>query len=122
MTKLYEDLDAPIDEYPNRKGLRNFTWTLDAIGEWEEIWHQLWRVGYKWEWQNKDRYARKYGETYNLFACHDDADRLDMATPLPGIIVIEEVRERLLDDIDDANVLDHLVGAIDRWLKKHYAP
>jgi hypothetical protein len=122
MTKLYEDCPPVLVDHPNRRGLRNFTWTLDAIGEWEEIWHQLWRVGYKWEWQNKDRYARKYGETYNLFACHDDADRLDMATPLPGIIVIEEVRERLLDDIDDANVLDHLVGAIDRWLKKHYAP
>ena len=118
MTRLYEDLD--VNEHPDRKGLRNFTWTIDAIREWEEIWHELWRAGYKWEWQNADRYARKYGETYNLFACHDDAVRLDMATPLPGIIVIEEVRERLLDDIDDANVLDHLVVAIDRWLKKHY--
>ena len=118
MTKLYEDLDTQVNEYPDRKGLRNFTWTNDAIRGWEEIWHELWRFGYKWEWQNADRYARKYGETYKLFACHDDAARLDMAIPLPGIIVIKEVRELLLDDLDDANGLDHLVGSIDRWLDR----
>jgi hypothetical protein len=121
MTKLYEDCDPVLIAHPNRKGLRNFTWTNDAIREWEEIWHGLWRFGYKWEWQNADRYARRYGETFNLFACHDDAARLDMATPLPGIIVIEEVRELLLDDINDANELDHLIGAIDRWLKIYCA-
>ena len=121
MTRLYEDMGTDINEHPDRKGFRNFTWTNDSIREWEEIWHQLWRVGYKWEWQNSDRYARKYGETYNLFAVHDDAARLDMAIPLPGITVIEEVRELLLDDLDDANELDHLVGAIDRWLKTYYA-
>ena len=118
MTKLYEDYDPVLIDHPDRKGLRNFTWTNDAIREWEEIWHQLWRFGYKWEWQNSDRYARKYGETYNLFAVHNDAVRLDMAIPLPGIIVIKEVRELLLDDLDDANGLDHLVGSIDRWLNR----
>ena len=122
MTKLYEGLDVPVDEGPHRKGLRNFTWTNHAIRDWEEIWHELWRFGYKWEWQNADRYARKYGETYNLFAVHNDAVRLDMATPLPGVAVIQEVRELLLDDTSDANELDQLVGTIDRWLGKYCAP
>jgi len=48
--------------------------------------------------------------------------RLDMAIPLPGINVIEEAREMVLGDQNDAHELDQLVGAIDRWLKKHYAP
>jgi|TARA_R110000782_G_scaffold94634_12_gene178452 hypothetical protein len=122
MTKLYEDQEIQDDPHPKRKGLRNFTWTDDSIRDWEEIWHRLWRLDYKWEWQNADRYARGYGDTYKLYACYNDAERLDMATPLPGIEVVEEVREQLIDDIDDASELDHLVGAIDRWLKKHYAP
>jgi hypothetical protein len=45
-----------------------------------------------------------------------------MAIPLPGINVIEEVREKVLEDPNDAHELDQLVGTIDRWLKKHYAP
>tara|TARA_R110002012_G_scaffold245396_1_gene420367 strand:+ start:3446 stop:3775 length:330 start_codon:yes stop_codon:yes gene_type:complete len=108
--------------YPARKGLRNFTWTNDAINEWEGIWHQLWRFGYKWEWQNADRYARRRGEVFNLFAVHNDAVRLDMAIPLPGIEVIEEAREMILGDANDSPELDHLVAAITRWLKTHYAP
>ena len=120
MTNPYEDVDPVLIDHPDRKGLRNFTWTNDAIRTWEPIWHQLWQFGYKWEWQNSDRYARGYGETYRLYACYDDAVRLDMAIPLPGIIVIEEIREMLLDNINDANELDHLVGSIDRWLKTYY--
>ena len=120
MTRLYEEGDPVFIDHPDRKGLRNFTWTNDAIRGWEEIWHGLWHFGYKWEWQNSDRYARGYGETYRLYACYDDAVRLDMAIPLPGIIVIEEIREMLLDNINDANELDHLVGSIDRWLKTYY--
>ena len=120
--KLYENLDVPDDDHPRRKGLRNFTWTRDAIADWEVIWDELWRFDYKWEWQNSDRYARQNGETYNLFACHDDAERLDAAIPLPGIAVIEEVRGLILDDINTAHELDQLVGTIDRWLRTHYAP
>ena len=121
MTRLYEE---GIDDnpYPNRKALRNFTWTSEAISDWEEIWHELWHLGYKWEWQNSDRYARRYGDRFNLFACHDDAVRLDMAIPLPGIVVLYEVRERLLDNPGDDHRLDHAVGAIEEWLKKHYTP
>lgn len=122
MTRLYEDVSPGFLDHPERTGLRNFTWTNDAINEWEEIWHQLWRFGYKWEWQNADRYARRRGDTFNLFAVHNDAVRLDMAIPLPGIVVIEEVREKVLEDVNDAHELDQLVGTIDRWLKKHYAP
>ena len=121
MTNPYEDVDPVLIDHPDRRGLRNFTWTVDAINDWEHIWHALWKLGYKWEWQNADRYARRYGETFNLFACHDDAVRLDMAIPLPGIEVVEEARELLLDDPGDTNELDHLVGAIDRWLKTYYA-
>ena len=121
MTKLCENVDtADID--PHRKGLRNFTWTTESINDWEAIWHALWHLGYKWEWQNSDRYARRYGDTFNLFAVHNDAVRLDMAIPLPGIIVLHEVRERLLDHPGDDHGLDHAVGDIDTWLKKHYAP
>ena len=122
MTRLYEDMTPGFIDHPERKGLRNFTWTNDAISDWEEIWHQLWRFGYKWEWQNSDRYARRYGEAFNLYAVHNDAVRLDMAIPLPGIVVIEEARELILEDANDAHELDQLVGTIDRWLKKHYAP
>ena len=109
-------------DHPDRKALRNFTWTNDTINDWEDIWHDLWWLGYKWEWQNSDRYARRYGETFNLFAVHNDAVRLDMAIPLPGLVVIYEIRESLLSDPGDDHRLDHAVGAIDAWLKKHYTP
>ena len=117
----YENhISFPEDK--NRIGPKNFTWTVAAINGWEDIWNSLWGFGYKWEWQNADRYARPFGETYKLYACYNDAEKLDMAVPLPQIHVIEEVRELLLDRTDDDPKLDHLVGAIDRWLKEHYAP
>ena len=119
-----DDYDNHISypEFPARIGLRNFTWTVEAIRGWEDIWNSLWGFGYKWEWQNADRYARPFGETYKLYACYNDAVKLDMAVPLPQIHVVEEVRELLLDKTDDDPRLDHLIGAIDRWLKEHYAP
>ena len=55
-----------------RIGFKNFAWTVAAIREWEEIWNALWALGYKWEWQNADRYARPFGATYKLFGCYDD--------------------------------------------------
>ena len=45
-----------------------------------------------------------------------------MAIPLPGIEVIEEARELLLEDPADDPQCDHLIGMINRFLKKHYAP
>ena len=119
-----DDYDNHIS-YPedrDRIGIRNFTWTVAAISAWEEIWNVLWYFGYKWEWQNSDRYARPFGETYKLYGCYNDAENLDMTIPLPQIHVIEEVREIILDRPDDDYRLDQLVGAIDRWLKEHYAP
>jgi len=111
-----------IPDHPDRIGLRNFTWTVASIKGWEDIWNNLWKLGYKWEWQNSDRYARGFGETYKLFGCHNDAVKLDMAVPLPQIHVIEEIRERLLDREGDDPSLDHAVGSIEKWLKEHYAP
>ena len=122
MTKLYEDSETNEDPYPDRKALRGFTWTNEAISDWESIWHDLWWLGYKWEWQNSDRYARRYGDTFNRFAVHNDAVRLDMAIPLPGIIMFYQIRESLLDNPGDDHKLDHAVGDIDRWLNKHYTP
>ena len=119
MTRLYEACAGVLD-YPDRQGLRNFTWTDEAISDWEEIWHALWRLGYKWEWQNSDRYARRYGDTFNLFAVHNDAVRLDMAIPLPGVIKLYEIRESLLSNPSDAQQLDEALAAVDRWLYKYY--
>ena len=122
MTRLYDLYEGVTaeDPYPDRKALRNFTWTDEAISDWADIWHTLWHLGYKWEWQNSDRYARRYGDTFNLFAVHNDAVRLDMAIPLPGVIKFYEIRESLLDNPNDAQQLDHAVGAVDRWLYKYY--
>ena len=111
-----------LPDHPERIGLRNFTWTVNSIKSWEGIWNTLWRLGYKWEWQNSDRYARGQGSTYRLFGCHNDAVCLDMAVPLPQIHVIEEVREMLLDRTDDDPIFDHTIAAINRWLKEYYAP
>jgi hypothetical protein len=106
-------------DHPNRIGLRNFRWTIEAISDWEEIWNALWQLGYKWEWQNADRYARPFGATYKLFGCHNDAVKLDMAVPLPGVEVVEDLRDILLDDIREDSRIGHTIGAVGRWLTKH---
>jgi hypothetical protein len=118
VTRLYENVAPDHIDHPDRKALRNFTWTNEAINDWEAIWHDLWWLGYKWEWQNSDRYARRYGETFNLFAVHNDAVRLDMAIPLPGIIKFYEIRDDLIGSANDKAV--HLGWSIDGWLKEHY--
>ena len=120
MTRIYEECGVDLVENPNRTGLRNFTWTTAAIQDWEQIWHSLWRLGYKWEWQNHDRYVRRKGDEYMKFAVHDDAHRLDMALPLPQIHVIEEAQEHLVDHQDDGVVIDYTVAAIARFLRTHY--
>ena len=120
MTRLYEGGEQDEDCYPDRKALRGFTWTNQAINDWESVWHDLWWLGYKWEWQNSDRYARRYGETFNRFAVHNDAVRLDMAIPLPGIIMFYQIRESLLDNPATDYMIYHAIGKIDAWLKKHY--
>ena len=117
MTAVEEFITNP---YPERKGLRNFTWTDEAINDWEEIWHALWHLGYKWEWQNADRYARRRGATFNLFAVHNDAVRLDMAIPLPGVVVLITIRETLMDDLRNEPRINYAIAAIDGWLQTHY--
>ena len=98
---------------------RNFTWTQSATKDWEEVWHSLWKIGFMWEWQNSDRYARKRGDIYNLFAVHNDPERLDMAIPLPGLSVISEIHEHLLDLPTDDPEVDRATNLIRKWMRKH---
>jgi hypothetical protein len=88
--------------------LKNFIWSDEAISDWEEIWGLLWRMGVVWEWQNGDRYARRYGETFQLFAVYNDPERLDMALPLPQLHVVDSISNWLLgahvDDVQATNV------------------
>jgi hypothetical protein len=119
MTQPHSDSPDQIGPDPDRKAIRNFTWTDEAISEWEDIWHDLWRLGYKWEWQNSDRYARRYGDTFKRFGVYNDALRLDMALPLPGVEVIHQIRENILDCSDEDQRYDHLVGKLSRWVDKH---
>ena len=103
-----------------RHGFSNFSWTTEAIDEWEAVWNALWRIGIKWEWQNTDKYARRYGEKFNLFAVHNDAVRLDMAIPLPNRDAILNMHEYLLDLPEDDFYVDDATNLIRSWLRKHY--
>ena len=98
---------------------RNFTWTQSAIKDWEEVWHSLWKMGFMWEWQNSDRYARKRGDIYNLFAVHNDPERLDMAIQLPGLSGILEMHEYLLDLPTDDPEADRATNLIRKWIRKY---
>jgi hypothetical protein len=118
VTRLYEDM-GDENPHPDRKALQNFTWTDEAINDWEEIWHDLWLLGYKWEWQNSDRYARRYGDKFNLFACHNDAVRLDMAVPLPGLEVIFNLAETVWSG-GASQRRSQLYDKLRAWLTEHY--
>ena len=118
MTHLWEDIEDQ-NPYPGRHGFRNFTWTTEALQEWEDVWNALWHIGVKWEWQNSDRYARRRGEIYNLFACHNDAVGLDMTIPLPGIEVILGIHEYLLDLPRDDHRVDEATNLIRKWIKNY---
>ena len=118
MTRLYEGM-GDEDPYPGRHGFRNFTWTPAAVAEWEPVWDSLWRLGIKWEWQNSDRYARRRGEIHNLFSCHNDAMRLDMAIPLPGVEVILGIHEYLLDLPTEDHQVDEATNLIRKWIKNY---
>jgi len=118
MTKLNEDSEDE-NPYPGRRGFKNFTWTAPALNDWEDVWNFLWRIGIKWEWQNSDRYARRYGDTFNLFAVYNDAARLDMATPLPGVEVILGIQEYLLDLPTDDCQVDEVTNLIRKWVKNY---
>tara|TARA_R110002020_G_scaffold53430_5_gene149534 strand:- start:1196 stop:1564 length:369 start_codon:yes stop_codon:yes gene_type:complete len=107
--------------WPKQQAFRNFTWSVKAIKDWEWAWGALWRIGIKWEWQNSDRYARRYGDTYNLFAVHNDAERLDMAIPLPSPEIILQMHEYLLDLPTDDHMVDEATNLIRKWIRT-YAP
>ena len=103
-----------------RHGFRNFSWTQEVVNDWEEVWTALWRIGIKWEWQNTDKYARRYGDKFNLFAVYDDAVRLDMAIPLPNREIIREMYEYLLDLPTDDFYVDDATNLIRSWIRKYY--
>ena len=107
------------DVFRTRHGFSNFTWTTEAIEDWEEVWTALWRIGVKWEWQNHDRYARRYGDKFNLFGVHNDAVRLDMALPLPNRDIILEIQEHLLDRPEDDFAVDEATNLIRKWIAKY---
>jgi hypothetical protein len=114
------DFESAVgDVWTKKKGFRNFTWTTEALCEWEDAWNALWRIGVQWEWQNADRYARRVGEIYNLFAVHNDAERLDMAIPLPSREIILGMHEYLLDLPTDDHLVDEATNLIRKWIKNH---
>jgi hypothetical protein len=94
---------------------KNFAWSDEAINSWEEIWFLLWKIGVIWEWQNGDRYARRRGEEFNLFAVHNDADRLDMAIPLPQIHVVLQMSNWLLGAHIDDTTANDAINLIRKW-------
>ena len=107
-------------EYKTRSLIGNFTWTEEAIRDWSYIWAALWRLGFKWQWKNGDRYVRQRGETFAAFAVHNDADRLSGTVPIPGIHMLDEIRELLLDDPSDEPDIPYTVKAINDWFNTHY--
>ena len=102
-----------------RHGFSNFTWTDEAIDSWERVWSALWRIGIKWEWQNSDRYARRYGATFKLFGVYNDAIRLDMALPLPGREIILEIHGHLLDSPTDDSYVDEATNLLRKWIEEY---
>ena len=107
------------DVFRARQGFSNFTWTTEAIDRRETVWSALWKIGIKWEWQNRDPYARRRGEIFNVFAVHDDAVRLDMAFPLPGREIILEIHEYLLDLPTDDFYVDEATNLIRKWIRDY---
>ena len=119
MTKLWDMEHGDPNPYPARQGLKNFIWTNAAVSDWEDTWNALWHIGIKWEWQNSDRYARGYGDKYTFFACHNDAVRLDMAIPLPGIDAVLKMHEYLLDLPTDDYKVDEATNLIRKWIRNY---
>ena len=112
----------PLDElegFPNRVGFKNFTWTHDALRDWDDVWSLLWRAGLKWEWQNGDRYVRCKGDEYERFAVYNDAHRLDMAIPLPEVYIIKKIGTWLLGAHIDDNVASEAGRLSREWINKY---
>ena len=118
MKRADDDMRYP-PELTGRVGFKNFTWTTEAIADWQPVWYALWACGIKWEWQNSDRYARRKGDTLGTFAVYNDAARLDMAFPLPGIDIIEKLNDWLLDAHVDDNKASEAVNLIRKWIQDY---
>jgi len=118
MRRPEDDMRYP-PELTGRVGFKNFTWTTEAIADWENVWNALWACGIKWEWQNSDRYVRRCGEIFDCFAVHNDAVKLDMAIPLPGIHTIEELNEWLLGAHIDNNKASEATNLIRKWIQDY---
>lgn len=107
-------------EYKTRSLLSNFTWSEDALRDWNDIWTALWRLGFKWQWKNGDTYARVCGDSFKCYTVWNDADRLDGAFPIPQIHVLDEIKELLMDDVRDDPTIPYTVKAINDWFNLHY--
>jgi hypothetical protein len=110
--------DLPV--YKTRNLISNFTWSEDALRDWNDIWTALWRLGFKWQWKNGDRYARVCGDSFKCYTVWNDANRLDGAFPIPQIHVLGEIKELLLDDPSDDSTIPYTVKAINDWFNLHY--
>mgnify|MGYP003634416808 CR=1 FL=1 len=101
-----------------KRAFCNFRWTEEAIRDWEDCWASLWESGYKWEWSNRDLYARRRGDSYDIFLVHNDAHRLDMAIPLPQIDTIRTIHRELID-FDGSRDARRSAEILALWLVKH---
>ena len=118
MIRAEDEMRYP-PEASGRRGFKNFTWSMEAVRDWEEVWDALWACEIKWEWQNTDRYARRRGKEYNLFVVHNDAARLDMAFPLPEINAIKDLNNWLLGAHIDNNKASTATNLIRKWIKNY---
>ena len=118
MRRSDDELRYP-PELTGRVGFKNFTWTIEAIADWKNVWNALWACGIKWEWQNSDRYARPRGEIFDLFTVHNDAIRLDMAVPLPAVHTIKELNDWLLDTHIDDHKASEATNLIRKWIEDY---
>lgn len=107
-------------KYKTRGLICNFTWSEEALRDWQGIWAALWRLGFKWQWKNGDRYARACGESFKCYTVWNDANRLDGTFPIPQIHVLDEIKELLLDDPSDDSNIPYTVKAINDWFNLHY--
>jgi len=118
MRRPEDDMRYP-PELTGRVGFKNFTWTMEAIADWENVWNALWACGIKWEWQNSDRYVRNRGGIFDRFAVHNDAVKLDMAIPLPGIHTIEELNNWLFSIHINDNKATEALNLLRKWIEDY---
>ncbi len=110
---------SPAEAFDRGATFKNFSWTPQAMDDWEQVWAALWKCGVQWSWQNGDRYGRRRGSEVNVFAVYNDAYRLDMAFPLPGIHSIREINEWLKDAHIDDGLATRAASLLRRWIKDY---